>query len=190
MFRIETQRLILKPVTMENLPEMAELWSDPDVFLGFGRDQPHTPDEMCMVMKYMVKHWQEFNFGTFSISLKDTGAFIGYCELEVFQPGCDEPHAQVEEMAVELAYALSTAQWGQGYATEAASAVMRFAFEAAKIPSIFAAAGESNLASQRVMLSIGMIRMAEDNYYPNCPNFMIERDHFSPQDSTYLLTDE
>ena len=188
---IETQRLLLRPVEMRDFDAVTALWSDPDVFNGFGRSSPRTPEETCALLEGMVHHWQEHHFGTFIAEEKDSREFIGYCELEVFQlKPVKQRRAKSQAFlgpnrSVELAYALLQRYWGQGYAAEAARAVVRFAFEVALLPEVFGATGENNLASQRVMMSAGMKLLPERNYYEHCPNFRIERSQYQPSDDFY-----
>lgn len=56
----------------------------------------------------------------------------------------------------ELGYWLNPAWWGQGYATEAASAVLRFALDTLQLPKVVATCFSVNLASRRVLEKIGM----------------------------------
>lgn len=56
----------------------------------------------------------------------------------------------------ELIYVLAKAYWGKGLAAEAAKASLRYSFEELKLERIVAVTRHENLASQRVMQSIGM----------------------------------
>jgi ribosomal-protein-alanine N-acetyltransferase len=65
-----------------------------------------------------------------------------------------------------LAYAFGKPNWGQGFATEAARAALRYGFEALKLENIIAVAYPENQPSQRVMQKIGMQHQGiTDKYY-------------------------
>jgi RimJ/RimL family protein N-acetyltransferase len=85
--------------------------------------------------------------------LKESGLLIGDCGLERMEVG------GVPE--VELGYDLRSDHWGQGLATEAASAVRGFAFNALGLPRLVSLIRPSNAASCRVAEKIGMQRERE-----------------------------
>jgi len=75
------------------------------------------------------------------------GQLIGSCEIEYLD----------ETDEYELGYALGKAYWGQGIATEAAQAAVRFGFESAKLDRIIAVVVPENIASWRVLEHVGFI---------------------------------
>jgi ribosomal-protein-alanine N-acetyltransferase len=78
--------------------------------------------------------------------------------------------------------------WGQGLATEAARACLRYAFEELKLPSVSAIARPGNLRSRRVMEHLGMKFLSEEVYLSyDCVHYAIDRDEFTPDDSPYIL---
>jgi RimJ/RimL family protein N-acetyltransferase len=60
---------------------------------------------------------------------------------------------------VEAGWRLARSVWGQGYATEAALAVVTFGFESLALPEVLAVTAATNRRSQAVMLRIGMTRV-------------------------------
>lgn len=71
---------------------------------------------------------------------------------------------------VELGYRLSRAQWGRGYATEAARAWLGYGLLTLRLPEIVAFTDAGHIASQRVMAKLGMVHdPARDFEHPRVP---------------------
>jgi ribosomal-protein-alanine N-acetyltransferase len=81
--------------------------------------------------------------------LRDTGEFVGTCGLEPFEFG-NQPE-------VELGYRLCLKHWGQGYATEAANAVLRYGFDTLGLHKTMAFALPQNVASLRILEKLGAV---------------------------------
>ncbi len=71
---------------------------------------------------------------------------MGFCGLRHLDGGPE----------VEVLYGISPAEWGRGYATEIAQAILRYGFETAGLARIWGIADPENLASRRVLEKIGM----------------------------------
>ena len=77
------------------------------------------------------------------------GAFIGWCSLTRWNP---------EHRSASLGYCLDEAAWGHGYATEAARALLKWAFETLDLNRVQAEADTRNAASARVLEKLGFVR--------------------------------
>lgn len=101
-------------------------------------------------------------YGDRAVTLRDTGALIGAVGLvPMLHPLSEMLEGRSSDEArwlpeVGLYYALSPSHHGRGYATEAASALVRFAFERLNLSRIVANTTFDNLASQAVMRKLGM----------------------------------
>ncbi|GEP32702.1 acetyltransferase [Nocardioides szechwanensis] len=76
-------------------------------------------------------------------------AFLGWCSLTRFEP---------EHRRASLGYILDDAAWGCGYATEAARAMLRWAFDTLDLNRVQAEADTRNPASARVLEKLGFVR--------------------------------
>jgi RimJ/RimL family protein N-acetyltransferase len=92
---------------------------------------------------------------------RESGAFVGFAVLTVFGPAhvaaiwADHcPSGPV----VEVGYRLAKCFWGRGYATEAASTLVRHGFEMMRLPLIAGIADERNAASKHVLEKLGLTR--------------------------------
>lgn len=94
-----------------------------------------------------------------AVTLKRTGALIGNCGVRLQAPGAQE---------ADIGYELNPEQWGQGYASEAARAMVAFGFTELGVHRIWAHCIADNAASARVLEKLGMRqegRLREQEYF-------------------------
>jgi [ribosomal protein S5]-alanine N-acetyltransferase len=77
------------------------------------------------------------------------GAFIGWCHLSNWNP---------DHHSASLGYCFNEAAWGYGYATEAARALLRWAFDTLDLNRVQAETDTRNVASARVLEKLGFVR--------------------------------
>lgn len=94
----------------------------------------------------LLAHWEQHGFGPWLVVLPESGRVIGHGGLR-FWP--DSPD-------VEVLYALERDAWGKGYATEAAGAAVRAAFEELELERLIAGADLENAASRGVLAKLGL----------------------------------
>lgn len=146
---LHTDRLHLRRHRPDDLPVMAERFSDMEV----------VRYTLRMPFPYTLAHAEAFYRSTriaaaagrtalWAITLRDTCDLIGGIGLRI------EP----DHATAELGYVFTRSQWGRGYATEAARAVTRYAFESLKLERIEASYFTANPASGRVLEKIGFVR--------------------------------
>jgi RimJ/RimL family protein N-acetyltransferase len=135
--------------------------SDPDVmrYMPGGIPRPRERSE-ALIMRAML-WWSDHRYGLWAVETIEGRALIGHCGLARQRDdevtGTSSGLAQEPDTgAVELAYALARSSWGQGLASEAARASLRYGFERAGLDRIIALAEPDNTASRRVMEKVGM----------------------------------
>ncbi|WP_189959057.1 GNAT family N-acetyltransferase [Streptomyces alanosinicus] len=84
-----------------------------------------------------------------AIDRASDGAFVGWCGLTNWDP---------DNRSASLGYCLDPAMWGHGYATEAARALLQWAFDTLDLNRVQAEADTRNAASGRVLEKIGFVR--------------------------------
>jgi RimJ/RimL family protein N-acetyltransferase len=140
--RIETERLVLRRITRDDLPFYARVHADPDVARYLAHGRPRLLDETTAWMDAMLGSYDDLRLGQVAIARKSDGALIGRCglshlETEV-EPRPDGTRvgyyfplrapADVKHVVeLELGYTLDRAAWGHGYAREAVGAVWEYA---------------------------------------------------------------
>jgi len=146
MIVIETERLILRHLTPDDLDDLAALYADPEVMRFWPR--PYTRAETQVRLEEAMAHEAEHGFGLWATLRKPEGRFIGRCGLlrQVID-GVDE---------TEVAYMLARSEWGQGLASEAARGITGYAFGTLQLRRLIALIVPENTASVRVAESIGM----------------------------------
>jgi len=142
---LRTGRLIMRPVAYADLPDLIALKGDPMVYaimLGGVR----SPVECAEDLAEDISFWGAKGVGMWSVRDAATEAFLGYVGF----------HGRPDDRGIALRFAFVTSAQGRGYASEAASAALRFAHDHAGLPRLIAVARETNFASRQVLGSIGM----------------------------------
>jgi RimJ/RimL family protein N-acetyltransferase len=150
-FWLCTERLGLRRFTPADLDWLIEFNSDYEVtrFLGGTKDREKT-EEMLNVR--ILQYYQEHpGLGFWMTVERSTGTRVGFHLLN---------HIQGESM-IQVGYGLHRWAWGRGFATEMAAAVLRYGFVDRALPRIVAIANIENVASQHVLLKIGLERRGE-----------------------------
>lgn len=129
---------------------------DPDVMRYF--PAMLTADESNRLVDRIEAHFAEHGYGLWAVEVRGGPPFIGYCGL--LQVGFDAPFTP----AVEIGWRLARDQWDQGYATEAARAVLEYGFNKLKLDEIVSFTAPSNARSVRVMERLGMTRDPADDF--------------------------
>jgi RimJ/RimL family protein N-acetyltransferase len=150
MVTLETARLILRRWREDDVAPMAAVNGDPEVMRwirdGSVRDEQQTRDGI----QAWEREWESEGFGLFAVEIRSTGELAGFTGLSV-------PHFLPEILpAVEVGWRLGRPYWGQGLATEAAIAAVRFGFEDRGLERIVSIAQVGNEASERIMSKLGM----------------------------------
>jgi ribosomal-protein-alanine N-acetyltransferase len=150
MTRLDTTRLWLFPFTLNDLDFLHALWLEPEVRRYLWDDEIITRKQTHEVIVSSLASFEEFGFGFWKLVVKASESSVGFCGLRHF-----EDH-EGGAKKIEILYGLSAPQWGQGFAVEAAQAVLQFAFAVQGLDCIYAGADPSNKASFRVMERLGL----------------------------------
>jgi RimJ/RimL family protein N-acetyltransferase len=142
---IETPRLTLRTFRLDDLPRYAELNADPEVTRYLGG--PLTAEESNGIAEYANELHAGEGIGLLAVERRDDGAFLGMCGLHHFHPYPDE---------VEVGWRFAKPVWGDGYATEAASAWLDRGFADPRLPRVISVTDPENRRSLAVMGRLGM----------------------------------
>ena len=148
---IETERLHLRPVTLEDAPAMFEYASDETVTrYTFPTNQSLEETRNNIALFYLASP-----LGRWGIELKENGKFIGTIDLLDLDLSLKKG---------SIGYVLNKDYWNQGLATEATKAVIALAFEQLGMNKLIAVHDQGNPASGRVMAKSGMKYSHEEPY--------------------------
>jgi RimJ/RimL family protein N-acetyltransferase len=124
-----------------------------------------TREESNAFVDRIEARFARHGWGLWAVEILHTLDFIGYVGFASAEFEADFTPA------VEIGWRLAAEHWNQGYATEAARAVVAFGFEALGFTDIVSFTAVTNIRSQRVMQKLGMSRdPAEDFDHPNLPS--------------------
>jgi [ribosomal protein S5]-alanine N-acetyltransferase len=144
---IETNRLILREFQRTDLQELALILADPKV-MRFSPSGVNSVEQVQEKIQGFITCYKEFGFGKWAVVLKENNQLLGYCGIAVDQiDGKDEK---------ELGYRIDSRYWGQGLATEVASAAIKYGFEQFNLPYVLGIVERANSASVRVLEKVGM----------------------------------
>lgn len=142
---IETPRLILREFTLNDSALVYELNKDPEVTKYTGdpiRDKEHARE---VLENTILPQYALYNHGRWAVHIKPGMEFIGWCGLK----------ARPERNEIDLGYRFMQSSWGNGFATEAAYASIRYGFQTLNLPQIVGRAMHDNIASWKVLEKIG-----------------------------------
>jgi len=153
---LRTERLLLRQWRDEDRAPFAALNADPVVMEHFPSTMTRErSDEYVDRVSTLIA---ERGWGTWAVEVVATREFIGFV-------GLNEPRFDAHFMpAVEIGWRLARDAWGHGYATEAARAVLAYAFDELGLDEVVSFTTVENRRSRRVMERIGMTRDAADDF--------------------------
>jgi RimJ/RimL family protein N-acetyltransferase len=144
---IETNRLILREFRRTDLQELAPILADPQV-MQFSTNGVNSVEQVREKIEGFISCYQQFGFAKWAVIHKQNNHLLGYCGV-----GVDQIDGNAEK---ELGYRFDASYWGQGLATEAASASIKYGFDRLNLPYVFGVVERANTASARVLEKVGM----------------------------------
>ncbi len=146
---LETESLILRRFTTEDVDNLVELDSDPAVmrYVTGGLATPRHEVETEVLPAYLDYYERFEGLGYWAVVEKSSGEFIGWFEFRPQGDATDE---------VELGYRLRASAWGKGYATEGARLLIDKGFEELGVRRVVAFTMVVHLASRRVLEKAGL----------------------------------
>ena len=159
---ITTPRLRLRPWRDEDLPAFAALNADPRVMEHYPKTLSRAESDAlaARIRAGFARH----GFGLWAVEVSGRAAFIGYVGLAV--PTFEARFTP----CVEIGWRLAAEHWGQGYATEAAHAILAHAFGPLGLGEVVSFNATANRRSRRVMERLGMTRSPADDFeHPSLP---------------------
>ena len=147
---LETARLVLRQFTEDDVDNLVELDSDPDVmhFITGGRPTPRREVESDVLPRFLDYYERFAGYGFWAAVEKSSGQFVGWFHFR--------PVAAAHPNEVELGYRLLKSAWGKGYATEGSRALIHKGFAELGVERVVAFTMVVHVASRRVMEKAGL----------------------------------
>ena len=157
---LQTKRLLLRGHRVEDFPNSASMWADPNVTRYIG-GVPRTEEESWTRFLRYAGHWALLGFGYWLAEERQTGEFIGEVGFADYKRDLNPPLKDTPE----IGWVLASHAHGKGFATEAVRALVAWGdkhFEARRTACIIA---PENAASIRVAEKCGYREYARGTYH-------------------------
>ena len=147
MKRLETDRLVIRELELGDSAFMLDLLNQPSFIRFIGdRGVETLEDASTYIQERALAAYEKNGFGPFAVELKTEGRVIGIVSL-LDRDELDH---------VDIGFAFLPDSWRQGFATEATSAVMDFAFQDLGLEKIIAITQPDNIASIKTLDKMGL----------------------------------
>ncbi len=143
---LETERLILRELSIEDAQHFYDLNTDPLVIRYTG-DAAFENVEAAKSFLENYEQYKKYGYGRWATILKSTGEWIGWCGLKY----------EIQIAETDLGYRFFRKHWGKGYATESAEASLKYGLEHLGLKRIIGRSFKENLPSIKVLQKIGMV---------------------------------
>lgn len=155
-----TERCLLRPPTIDDVPHIFKMMSDEDVTRYLGRFPMASEDEAVQQIQTYLTGFDEQQSVTWVICWREDGSIMGTCSLF---------NLLKAHFRAELGYILTPEWWGRGIMSEVVRAVIDYGFDNMHLHSIMAQIDPDNDASRRLLEKHGFVQEAyfrEDFYHP------------------------
>ena len=144
---LETERLQLRQLTLEDAPFILELLNEPSYIQNIGDRGVRTLDDARAYLRDVpLASYAKNGFGLLMVELKDSGEALGMCGLIKRDTLPD----------VDIGFAFFPRYWGRGYAFEAAAAVLAYGREVMKLERVVGVVSPGNTGSSNVLRKLGL----------------------------------
>ena len=145
---LRTDRLTLRPFTAADADDLFALHSDAHVLRYWDSPPWSDPDRAVRFVAACEAMAREATGARTAIELTD-GSIVGWCAVSGWNP---------DHRSAHLGYCLRSEAWGHGYATEAAGALVTWAYDVLDLNRVQAEVDTRNAASARVLEKLGFVR--------------------------------
>ena len=150
-----TTRTRFSKWTEEDLPLAMQLWGDPAVTKYICAAGRFTAEEVEERLRVEMENEQKYHVQYYPFFERDKEELIGCCGLRPRTEG-----------VYEVGFHLRRRYWGKGYATEAAGALVKYAFEVIGTDKLFAGHNPGNMGSGKVLEKLGFRCIGDEFYQP------------------------
>lgn len=146
---LRTDRLLLRALSDADRPDLAAIFSDEEVCRYFAVDTFTGPSDADAFMRTVREGFADWSLLQWGLVKRDSGLLIGTGAIAGWDASAG---------TAEIGYAIRRDHWGEGYATEAAERLARFAFDELGLARLVAEVDTRNPASARVAMRCGFVR--------------------------------
>jgi ribosomal-protein-alanine N-acetyltransferase len=157
-----TDRLLLRPLRLDDLDLGIEMFTDPEVVRYVGGPEPQTAKEIEAGLPTEMKRCGGGCIGVWCVIDRETSEKLGTGILLPMPVDENDTNwdlvegPDIPDCEIEVGYILKRSAWGKGYATEICRRLLAFAFEETPLEDIVACIDDDNEQSRRVLLKCGL----------------------------------
>ena len=149
---LETERLVINNLNLNDLQFLTDLDSDPAV-RKFIDGKIKTIDETRLYISENIDSYLQHGFGRYAVRIKEDLNLIGICGF------------LMENYGVDFGYRFSQSAWGRGIAKEAANSVIKYGCDQLKLKKIIGIVLPDNIASEKILISSGFTFVSMDEVW-------------------------
>jgi RimJ/RimL family protein N-acetyltransferase len=166
---IETERLLHRKFTLDDLDKLIEMRTDDDVIKYMGGQRLQNPQEIEKRLRAYIDSYEKNGYGSCAMIWKATGEMIGWSGLQPME----------ETGETEVGYGMVKQFWGRGIGFETAKGWLEFGFGEKNLDRIVAFVEPENTGSWRIMEKLGMRReKIMIHFGMECLFYAITKDEF------------
>lgn len=162
---IETERLIIRPLTPTDDQAMFAMDNDPEVHRYLGNNPIQSIEAEREVIAFVMRQYEERGIGRWAVEEKATGHFVGWVGFKLMKETVNK-HTDF----IDFGYRFARQHWNNGYATESGRASLAYGLNTLGYKDIYAMTDIDNGASRRVLEKLGF-RLLEIFSYDAEPNW-------------------
>jgi len=147
---LETERLIIRPIQMDDAAYFFAMDSQPEVHTFLNNKPVQSIEEMKKAIAHIQQQYEKYGIGRLGVIEKSSNQWIGWTGFKYID--------ELENGRIgflDLGYRFRTESWGKGYATEAALACMQYYSEQLTHFEVHAITHTGNLGSRHVLEKVG-----------------------------------
>jgi RimJ/RimL family protein N-acetyltransferase len=142
----ETDRLVVRRLTVEDAPFILRLLNEPSFLEHIGdRGVRNLADAKQYLLSGPIASYDRYGFGLFLVELKESRTPIGICGL-LKRDALDD---------VDIGFAFVPESWSKGYAFESTTATLAYAHDVQHLKRIVAITSSDNVASINLLVKLG-----------------------------------
>lgn len=151
----QTERLIIREFQVSDIEALAQILAKPEV-MQFSPSGILSYKQTAVKVQSFLDSYQKQGYGKWAVIYRESGRLIGYCGIAV-----EEIEGKLEN---ELGYRIDSEFWGQGLATEAAKACLKYGFDKFNFDYVLGIVEPENQTSIKVLEKIGMEFVKESTW--------------------------
>lgn len=171
--KLRSKNLTYAVLTEEHFDSYKIMEFDPEVMKYYQRGVSKSDEDARKTLDKYIDYRKQFpELGAWAV-FRDQNVFVGLAVIVHLE-------SKPENIHLEFGYRLIRSEWGKGFATEIAKALIHYAFTDLNLTEIYGTTHPENIVSQKVLLKAGLTDIGTAPYYDGSKFFKLARDQWKP----------